>query len=149
MGYIEEIRAEVGNRPLILVGATVAVLNKQNELLLQKRTDGVWGLPGGFMELGESAPETARREVKEETGVIIGEVKLVDVFSGKEHYTKLPNGDEYYSVTIAYFTRDIIEESIHLCSSETIDAGFFPLHSLPKGTSHKLKEMIQRLSASI
>lgn len=146
MGYIEEIRSIVGHRPLILVGVTVAVLNERNELLLQKRNDGIWGLPGGFMEMGEAADETARREVKEETGVTIGDMKLVDVFSGKEHYTKLPNGDEYYSVTIAFITHEVIDDSINTDSSETLDAKFFPLHDLPKGMSPMIRNMIHRYS---
>ena len=57
MGYIENLRAVVGNQPLILVGVAVAVLNEKGEILLQKRMDGLWGVPGGFIELGESCRE--------------------------------------------------------------------------------------------
>lgn len=63
MGYIEGLRNLVGNQPLILVGVAVSVINEAGEFLLQKRSDGVWGVPGGFMELGESAEEAGRREV--------------------------------------------------------------------------------------
>lgn len=66
----------------------------------------------------------------------------MDVFSCKDHFTKLPNGDEYYSVTIAYFTREILDEAIRLDSSETLDAGFFPLHELPEGTSPLIQKII-------
>lgn len=68
MNYVKDLRELVGNRPLILPGAVAIILNDQNEVLLQHRIDGGWGLPGGLMELGESLEETARREVKEETG---------------------------------------------------------------------------------
>ena len=54
MGYIENLRQKIGQEPLILVGVAVAVINENNEILLQKRMDGKWGVPGGFMELGES-----------------------------------------------------------------------------------------------
>jgi ADP-ribose pyrophosphatase YjhB (NUDIX family) len=68
----------------------VAVINGQREFLLQKRYDGQWGVPGGFIDLGESAEEAGRREVLEETGLEIGKLNLVGVFSGKQHYVKLP-----------------------------------------------------------
>lgn len=54
MGYIENLRKVAGNQPLILVGTAVAVFNSDGEILLQKRRDGLWGVPRGFMELGES-----------------------------------------------------------------------------------------------
>lgn len=44
----------------------------------------MWGVPGGFVELGESTEEAGRREVLEETGIEIGILQLVSVFSGKE-----------------------------------------------------------------
>jgi 8-oxo-dGTP pyrophosphatase MutT (NUDIX family) len=73
MGYIEELRKLVGNRPVILTGAKVIVFNALGQILLQYRTDTkMWGLPGGLMELGESLEETALREVQEETGLTIG-----------------------------------------------------------------------------
>lgn len=108
MGYVEDLRAIVGNRPLILVGAVVIVLNKQGEILLQQRTSprGVWGLPGGLMELGESTEQVAKREVYEETGLNVENLQLLNVYSGKDQFSKAANGDKFYLVTTAYYTRD-------------------------------------------
>ena len=65
MGYIMDLRAVVGHRPLIMTCAGVLVLNEYNQLLLQKRADnGLWGYPGGSMELGESFEECAARELR-------------------------------------------------------------------------------------
>ncbi len=80
MGYIEELRKIIGTRPIILAGAVVAVTDECGRILLQKRRDVLWGLPGGLLELGESTEEAARREVWEETGLEIGKLELVDVF---------------------------------------------------------------------
>jgi hypothetical protein len=52
--YIRELRSLVGTRPLILVGAVVIIQNENQQILLQHRKDGDWGLPGGLMEPGES-----------------------------------------------------------------------------------------------
>ncbi|MFT9596917.1 NUDIX hydrolase [Mesobacillus sp.] len=131
MGYIRELRELVGHRPLILPGAVVLVFDNKGQLLLQHRSDGGWGLPGGLMELGESLEETARREVKEETGLDIGELNLEGVFSGAEYYLKVANGDELYSVTTVYSTQDYVGE-LELDEHESIDLQFFSLDRLPE-----------------
>ncbi|MFP5108938.1 NUDIX hydrolase [Neobacillus sp. C211] len=144
MGYIEDLRKIVGNRPLILVGAMVCVIDDQGKILLQKRPEGMWGLPGGLLELGESVEEAGRREVFEETGVEIGQLQLVEIFSGKQYFRKLTNGDEFYPVTIAYVSKDIKKNTIKIDGKESIDAGFFPLHELPEQTSPLVRKMIQQ-----
>ncbi len=130
MDYVKELRELVGHRPLILPGAVVLILNDKNELLLQHRSDGGWGLPGGLMELGESMEETARREVKEETNLTIGSLKLLGIFSGEEYYLKVANGDEFYSVTAVY-TTDEIQGDIKIDRTESVDVQFFQLNHLP------------------
>jgi ADP-ribose pyrophosphatase YjhB (NUDIX family) len=50
-----DLRKEVGNRPLNMVGACVILLNKNQEILLQLRKDNnCWGLAGGSLEMGET-----------------------------------------------------------------------------------------------
>jgi ADP-ribose pyrophosphatase YjhB (NUDIX family) len=146
MGYIEDLREMIGKRPLILVGAVVAVIDEQGKILLQKRPEGIWALPGGLLELEESVEEAGRREVFEETGVQIGQLQLVEVFSGKQYFRKLANGDEFYPVTIAYLSRDIKDGTIKIDGQETLDAGFFPLDDLPRQTSPLVRKIIHQYS---
>jgi ADP-ribose pyrophosphatase YjhB (NUDIX family) len=142
LGYVEDLRKIIGTRPVILVGSVVVVMDEEGKILLQKRPEGVWGLPGGLLELGESAEEAGRREVLEETGVEIGELQLIEVFSGKQYFRKLDNGDEFYPVTIAYISKDIKSSEIKIDGLETIDAGFFDVRELPENTSPLIKRMI-------
>lgn len=55
-----------------LLGA-IAVVIRNNQVLLAKRRknpdSGLWGFPGGHVELGETALAAAARELREETGV--------------------------------------------------------------------------------
>ena len=146
MGYIEELREIIGNRPLILVGSVVVVIDAKGKILLQKRPEGIWGLPGGLMELAESAEEAARREVFEETGIEIGQLQLVDVFSGKQYFRKLANGDEFYPVTIVYTSKDIKNNIIKIDGKESIDAGFFDRQELPELTSPLVRTLIEQYS---
>ena len=88
--YIREIRGLIGTRPFILAGSAVLVFNERNEVLLQLRTDtGKWGIPGGAMEPGESFEETARRELLEETGLHLKNLKFLDVLAGEEYYFQI------------------------------------------------------------
>ena len=148
MGYIEDLRKVVGNQPLILVGVAVAVINENGEFLLQKRSDGLWGVPGGFIELGESTEEAGRREVLEETGIEVGKLDLVGVFSGKQHFVKLPNGDEFYPVTIAYISKEIKGGVLEADGQETTDAKFFKVSEIPKGLKPLIKNLIKQYSPS-
>lgn len=107
MGYIEELRRLIGTRPIIMAGVSVIVINNNNEILLQKRTDtGDWGVIGGAMELGESLEEAAHRELYEEAGLKAESMKFVTMLSGKDMYYKYPNGDEIYNLVAVFETRE-------------------------------------------
>lgn len=142
MGYVKGLRKLVGNRPLILPGSVVIIINERDEVLLQLRGDGGWGLPGGIMELGESFEETARREVFEETGLTMGELKLNGVYSGEEFYLKVANGDELYSVT-AVFVTSVASGEMVKDGVETLDIQYFPLNLLPENLSVNYRKFIE------
>jgi ADP-ribose pyrophosphatase YjhB (NUDIX family) len=93
------MRALVGHRPLVLVSAGVLAFNARGWLLLHRRTDdGNWDMPGGCLEPGETLEEAARRDVREETGLALGALTLLRVFSGPEMFRQYPNGDQAYHV---------------------------------------------------
>ena len=55
MGYISELRASVGHRPLLIPGGRAIVRNELGDILFHRRSDfGIWDLPGGGAEVGES-----------------------------------------------------------------------------------------------
>ena len=58
--YIRSMRALVGHRPILQVGASVIPVNEA--VLLERRTDNhLWGYPGGSVELDEVVEDAARR----------------------------------------------------------------------------------------
>ena len=146
MSYVDDLRKIVGHRPLILVGAVVIILDDKLRILLQQRKTtsyGMWGLPGGLMELGESTEDTARREVLEETGLIIGKLNLIDIFSGPENFLKVPNGDEFYSVTVAYYTSEVRGDLV-IDDSESLGFDFVDVNELPENIVKSHRKMINK-----
>jgi len=128
--YIKYIRQKVGHDEIILVFAGAVVSNDLGQILLHKRADnGKWSLPGGAMEMNETAAEAAIREVKEETGLDIKIDELLGVYSNK--YTELPNKDKYYGVGIS-FIGSVVGGNIIQKSNESTAVRFFDPDSIPK-----------------
>lgn len=65
-----------------LIGAAAIILNDEGEILLVKHNYGKynWELPGGGSEQNESAEDTAKREVREETGLEVQVGRLTGVY---------------------------------------------------------------------
>lgn len=144
MGCIKELRKIVGNTPLILVRPSVVIMNTYGEILLVQYRDKTWGIPGGLMELGESAEDCAKREIREELGLELKSLNLFGVFSGKELFTKLRNGDEYYNVVIGYICTEYDGE-LQPDGVEVCEAGFFKTTQLPEGINPLVKSRIGEL----
>ncbi len=134
-GYIMDLRKIVGHRPLLQVGASVILEDKQGRVLLQKRTDNhCWGYPGGSTELDERVEDAAARELFEETGLTANHLELFGVFSGKELHYVYPNGDEVSNVDIVFLCRDY-SGSLRLDAEESEDLCFFEAGQLPVNLS--------------
>lgn len=132
MDYIKHLRSMVGNEKVIMVVAGAFVFDQENRVLLQKRTDnGQWGLPGGFMELGESVQDTARREVYEETGILLDELELFGIYSGPQYDKIFSNGDQVAIVLISFICKQYSGELVE-SNEESIQNSFFSLEALPE-----------------
>lgn len=128
--YIRELRALVGHRPLVMAGAGVLILDEQGRVLLVRRSDdGAWAPPGGMMEPGESAEETARREAMEETG------------------HTYPNGDQVHNVTVVFSTREW-QGTPFPADGESLEARFFGPSELPGNISGPDRPILRRFSST-
>jgi 8-oxo-dGTP pyrophosphatase MutT (NUDIX family) len=131
MGYIQELRELVGHRPIIMVGSGVLLVREDTVLLQRRKDNGLWGIPGGSLEPGESFEEAAIRETYEEVGLIIDKLSLFKVYSGKDQFYTYPNGDQIYDVGVAYITRDF-HGKLQADASEVLELAFFPIKELPE-----------------
>jgi 8-oxo-dGTP pyrophosphatase MutT (NUDIX family) len=131
MDYVRELRALVGPRLLLLPAATVLIFDEAGRVLLQRRgDDGRWSVPGGAMESGETFEDTARRETLEETGLTVGRLTLVDVYSGPEFFAEYPNGDQVYSMGCTYLAGEV-RGNLTADGDETLELAYFSLDALP------------------
>lgn len=145
MNYIQELRKLVGNQPLILVGCSLLLFDREGRILLLRRQDnGGWGPPGGALELGETVEQAARREAFEEAGLVVGALRLFGVFSGPELFYEYPSGDQVYIVDVV-FSALCPEAAPVVDPREHSEARFFPVSEIPEKISPPVKPIIKRV----
>jgi ADP-ribose pyrophosphatase YjhB (NUDIX family) len=115
------------DRPYVGVGVVVL---RGDEVLLVRRAkpprQGEWGLPGGAQEVGETVHETARREVKEETGLdieVLGLVDVVDAIRSDED-----GRVRYHFTLVDVFARWIAGEA--RAADDAAEAAWFPMRKI-------------------
>lgn len=129
MSYITFIRHLVGNRKIILNATSVVIVNDNNEVLLQHRSDNhLWGLPGGLLELEESIAECAIREVKEETNLDVELTRFLGVFNNP--LMRWREKDEARVIAFA-FAAKVVGGSLRVNDSESLEMAYFPFDQLP------------------
>lgn len=119
----------LGKQGQLRLGCTAIIFDENRRVLLTRRTDnGLWCLPGGAMDSGESAAEACEREVREETGLHVRVKRFVGVYSDPNQLIIYPDGNKVFVVALS-FEAEIIGGELGL-SNETTDAGFFTMNEM-------------------
>ncbi len=139
--YLALRRVIGGHDPFIIVGAS-AFIRVDDRVLLHRRGDnGMWGVPGGAMELGERIDQTLVREVREETGLEVEPIRLIGVYSDPQWTATYPQGD-VVQVFVAHFECRTIGGMLRADGVETIDLRWFPLGDLPADLPERMRVRI-------
>ena len=142
--YIMDLRSVVGHRPLLQVGASVIVVDSENRVLLQLRSDNhCWGYAGGSVELDEVVEDAAKRELFEETGLIAQSLELFGVFSGIDTHYVYPNGDEVSNIDIVYVCRQYTGD-LKCQDGEVDELKFFPVDGIPENISKPIRKPLNK-----
>jgi ADP-ribose pyrophosphatase YjhB (NUDIX family) len=123
-------------RPIIGVGALIL---KRDRILMAQRGKqpmlGWWSLPGGALETGEALADAVRREVREETGLEIRPLGVLEIF---ERIMRDARGaPEYHYVLIDYICRVIggtLVPGDDVCAVEWVRRCDLPKLQITEGT---------------
>ena len=117
------------------VTAGAVIFNDQKQVLLLKhrfRAGSGWGLPGGFLERGEQPIDALKRELREEIGL---EVEDVKVFAARS-FSKPKQVEVLF--------RAHANASVESQSMEVERAGWFAIDSLPEGLPRDQRSYVER-----
>jgi len=122
----------IGKKGRIRLGCSAVIFDEKREkVFLTKRADnGLWCLPSGGMEPGESVEETIIREVWEETGLTVHVLRLVGVYSDPDALV-VYSDDTAVQIVALSFEAEITAGGPGL-SDETSDWGYFSLEEIDK-----------------
>lgn len=118
-------------KPRNMNGAGILLIDKEKKVLLQLRTDSnSWGIPGGGLEIGESLQDAAKREVYEETGLIVDDMQLFNVYSGDKQHWIYPDGNEVYIVNTVFISNSF-HGILKADEVESKEINFFHINNIP------------------
>jgi ADP-ribose pyrophosphatase YjhB (NUDIX family) len=116
--------------------AAVALFNSEGRILLLRRKDNdKWTMPGGTLELGESLTDCALREVREETGLHVRITGLVGTYSDPHILIAYSDGEVRQEFTLLYSAE--IESGQLKIDNESQEAAWV---SLPEALNLPLAE---------
>ena len=118
---------------------TRAAVFHDDKILLVQENNGLWSLPGGWVDVDLSVGENAVKEVKEEAGLDVEAKLIIAVQDRKKH-----NPEIYaYNICKVFILCDLLGGTFQE-NSETISIGYFSMDDLPPLSENKTtKEQIQ------
>ena len=121
-----------------------AVVQDGKILLIQESADGMWAMPGGWADLGNSPASVAEREVWEESGFRVKAEKVVAVIDAN----RIDPFEFYHAYKLIFLCRLLDGEA--RTSHETLAVDFFDPNHLPPLSVYRTDEaMLQEVFAHV
>ena len=126
----------LGKNGKLRIGCSATIFDESHQkvLLTRRKDNGLWCLPGGHMEAGESVEECCVREVHEETGLQVRVKRMTGVYSNPDQLVIYHDGSQAHFV-VMNFEVEITGGELGL-SNETSEAGYFSLAEIDSISMH-------------
>lgn len=118
------------------VAADAAVFREGRILLIRREDNGLWAMPGGATEVGETWAQSAERELHEETGVQGTATKLLGVFD-----SRLWGSRAKYHLYSSVWLVHVDDDQTPVAGPETIGVGFFAENELPNLSPYHVRRV--------
>jgi 8-oxo-dGTP diphosphatase len=126
-----------------------AIILKRNRVLLVERAraplEGYWSLPGGVLESGERLEEGVRREVLEETGLIVTPLRVVGIFQRIMRDAK--GRVEYHYVLVDYLCRvagGVLKARDDVSRAEWVPRAELSRYKITEGTMPVIEKALRK-----
>lgn len=127
-------------------GAEAVIVHHEQIMLIKRSDNGLWAVPGGLVEVGETLAEAAQRELWEETGIRGQVTKLLGIFDSRLWHSKT-KAHLYHAIFLAE-TANLIPKT----SMEATEIAFFGENNLPElshGHHHRIPLLFKILRGEI
>ncbi|WP_318767413.1 NUDIX hydrolase [Lactiplantibacillus carotarum] len=139
--YIQEIRALVGHKPIILNTAAGILVDDQQRVLLNLRADTHnWSLPGGYLEYGETYAQACVREYQEDSGYQVRIIDRIGIFDRGE--AAYPNGDVAQTISALFLVEPVGGQALDHATNETLGLDYFDFDDLPPLLNQQTADML-------
>jgi len=106
------------------------IRNKTLNILLAKRKDnGMWAIPGGFLQKGETIRQCAERELKEEAGITVPYLEQFENFSDPDRDIRNPNTQV---ISVAFIGIHPSGKLKIKANTDVSDVNWFEFNEIPK-----------------
>jgi 8-oxo-dGTP diphosphatase len=123
------MQREYPKNPIPAVGTVI--FNEDQVLLIMRNKppkEAQWSIPGGAQDLGETLKEAAAREVKEETGIDIENIILIDAV---DYIKKDKKGKILYHYSLVDYMADYKGGTL-IAGDDALNAKWVPISELPR-----------------
>ncbi len=135
--FVQTVMGIIFRHPLTGT-SIIPILPDGQIVLIRRRDNGLWGLPGGMVEWGEDVTTSVQRELTEETGLELVKIRrLVGVYSAPDRDPRI------HSICIVVEVEAQGEMQVQ-DTLEIMEVQAFPPHLLPQGQlSHDHDQQLQ------
>ena len=118
---------------------TRAAVFRDGGILLVQERNGLWSMPGGWVDYDQSVGRNAVKEVYEEAGMVVEAERLIALEDRNRHHPKRTAHEILSVLVLCRYVSGSFQPN-----TETVDSGFFTLDDLPPlGTGKTTREHIE------